>query len=400
MTSRQTSARSHQPHGAAERDLAVEKLVAGGDGLGFLDGKAVFVSGVLPGETARVRIVESRRDFDRAELLEVRAASPDRVSPTCPVAGTCGGCDWMHVAHERQLELKRLILRESMRRAGGIECGDIGIEEGPPFRYRNRVQIHRDRDGRLGYMGARSARIVPVQSCPIAVAPIDGVFRSRGTRGGGGNSHVPAGLDRFVVFSNGEWVASEGIDDDRELSVPVLGTPISFSVGCFFQGNLAVLDRLASFALDGLAADAVGDTAADLYCGVGIFGALLGARFKKITAVESSSLSVSFARRNIRGPESDFYPMTVEQWIQSGGARDRPDAVIVDPPRAGLGPEVRQHLCALKSPRLVYVSCNPVTLARDLGQLVRAGYALEDLRVFDFYPQTSHIEAVARLSLS
>jgi 23S rRNA (uracil1939-C5)-methyltransferase len=207
---------------------------------------------------------------------------------------------------------------------------------------------------------------------------------------------VPGGLDRFVVFSNGEWVAGEGIDDDRELSVPVLGAPISFSVGCFFQGNLAVLDSLASFALDGLA----GDTAADLYCGVGIFGALLGARFKRITAVESSSLSVSFARRNIRGPESDFFPMTVEQWIQSGGARDRPDAVIVDPPRAGLGPEVRQHLCALKSPRLIYVSCNPATLARDLGQLVRAGYALEDLRVFDFYPQTSHIETVARLSLS
>ncbi|MBE3134850.1 MAG: class I SAM-dependent RNA methyltransferase [Acidobacteria bacterium] len=370
---------------AAERDLAVEKLVAGGDGLAFLDGKAVFVPGVLPGETARVRIAESRRDFNRAKLLGVRSASADRVSPACPLAGICGGCDWMHIAHERQLACKREILRESMRRAGGIECGDIGIEKGPPLGYRNRAQIHRDRQGRLGYMGARSDRIVPVESCPVAVAPIDGVFRSR----------VPTGLDRFVVFSNGEWVASEGIDDDRELSVPVLGIPISFSVGCFFQGNLAVLDRLASFALDGLA----GDTAADLYCGVGLFGALLGARFKRITAVESSSLSVSFARRNIRGPESEFFPMTVEQWIESGGAHKRPDAVIVDPPRAGLGPEVRQRLCALKSPRLVYVSCNPVTLARDLGQLVRAGYALERLRIFDFYPQTSHIETVARLAL-
>jgi tRNA/tmRNA/rRNA uracil-C5-methylase (TrmA/RlmC/RlmD family) len=107
-------------------------------------------------------------------------------------------------------------------------------------------------------------------------------------------------------------VASEGIDDERELSIPVLGTPISFSVGCFFQGNLAVLDSLASFALEGLS----GDTAADLYCGVGLFGALLGARFKRIAAVESSSLSASFARRNIRGAECDF-SMTVEQWIQS-----------------------------------------------------------------------------------
>lgn len=379
-----------------ECDLAVEKLVAGGDGLGFLDGKAVFAPGVLPGETARVRIVERRRDFDRAELLEVRAASSDRVSPACALAGICGGCDWMHIAHARQLALKREILRESMRRAGGIECGDIGVVEGPPFRYRNRAQIHRDREGRLGYMGARSVRIVPVESCPVVVAPIDGLFHAQGA---GRDPRVPDGLDRFVVFSNGEWVASEGIDDDRELSVPVLGTPISFSVGCFFQGNLAVLDRLASFALDGLD-ELAGETAADLYCGVGLFGALLGARSKVITSVESSSLSVSFARRNIRGPRSEFFPMTVEQWIESGGARKRPDAVIVDPPRVGLGPEVRQHLCALKSPRLVYVSCNPVTLARDLGQLVRAGYALEELRVFDFYPQTSHIETVARLSLS
>ncbi len=388
------------PRSVSEHDLAVEKLVAGGDGLGFLDGKAVFVPGVLPGETARVRLVERRRDFDRAQLLEVRAVSPDRVSPACPVAGVCGGCDWMHISHERQLELKREILRESMRRAGGIEgggmeYGEIGIEKGPPLGYRNRAQIHRDREGRLGYMGARSVRIVPVEGCPIAVAPIDGLFRARGTRGGGGNSHVPGSLDRFIVFSNGEWLASEGIDDDRELSIPVLGTPISLSVGCFFQGNLTVLDRLASFALEGLG----GDTAADLYCGVGLFGGLLGARFKRITAVESSSLSVSFARRNIRGAESEFFPMTVEQWIVSGAARKPPDAVIVDPPRAGLGPEVRHHLCALKAPRLVYVSCNPVTLARDLGQLVRAGYALEGLRIFDFYPQTSHIETVARLSL-
>ena len=384
---------------AAERDITVEKLVAGGDGLGFLDGKAVFVPGVLPGETARVRMVEKRRDFDRAELLDVRTASPDRVSPACPVAGICGGCDWMHIAHERQLEIKRDILRESMRRAGGIESGvlgigEIGIEKGPPFGYRNRAQIHRDREGRLGYMGSRSVRIVPVEGCPIAVAPIDRLFRAYGKQGG--DPHVPAGLDRFVVFSNGEWVASEGIDDERELSIPVLGTPISFSVGCFFQGNLAVLDSLASFALDGLS----GDTAADLYCGVGLFGALLGVRFKRIAAVESSSLSASFARRNIHGAECDFFPMTVEQWIQSGSARDRPDAVIVDPPRPGLAPEVREHLCALKSPRLVYISCNAVTLARDLGQLVRAGYALDALCIFDFYPQTSHIETVARLSLS
>ena len=393
MTLRRSSPSVRRPRGAPERDLSVEKLVAGGDGLGFLDGKAVFVAGVLPGETVRVGILESRRDFDRAELLDVRTASPHRVSPACPLAGICGGCDWMHIAHESQLECKREILRESLRRAGRVECGEVGIEQGPPFRYRNRAQIHRDLEGRLGYKGARSDRIVPVATCPVVAAPIDGLLRAQGAAGR--DSHVPNGLDRFVVFSNGQWIACEGLDDDRELSVQVLGKPIRFSVGCFFQGNLAVLDRMVSFALDGLA----GDTAADLYCGVGLFGALLSERFRKIVAVESGSLNTSFARRNIKSPDSEFFPMTVEQWIESGSARERPDAVVVDPPRAGLGPEVRQRLCALKPPRLAYVSCNPVTLARDLGHLVRAGYALEGLRIFDFYPQTSHIETVVRLAL-
>ncbi len=210
-------------------------------------------------------------------------------------------------------------------------------------------------------MASRSARVVPVSSCPIAVGPIDGFFAGPGAG--------PADLDRFIVFSDGEGLAVEGIDDARTLAVSVLGVRIEFSVGCFFQSNLALLDGLAGFALDGLQ----GGTAVDLYCGVGLFGALLAGRSRQITAVESSTLSMHFARRNIRSAEADFFPMTVEQWIDSGAARGRPDSMVVDPPRAGLGVEVRAGLAVLKPRRISYVSCNPVTLARDVGELTRAG---------------------------
>jgi 23S rRNA (uracil1939-C5)-methyltransferase len=174
----------------------------------------------------------------------------------------------------------------------------------------------------------------------------------------------------------------------------VCGREIVFSVGCFFQSNLAVLDKLVPWALEGLS----GSTAADLYCGVGLFGSFLSARFSRIICVESSAMSLSYARRNVVGPAHEFFPMSVEQWITSGAARGPFDAAVVDPPRPGLGAEARDWLSGAGIERLVYVSCNPVTLARDLGGLCDTAFVLDDLRLFDFYPQTSHIEAVAKLS--
>ena len=389
MSPRCPAPRCPAPRQATPRDITIVKLVAGGDGLAFAEGKAVFVSGVLPGERVRARIIESRRDFERAEILEILEPSADRCVPACRLAGICGGCNWLHIRYEAQVELKREIVREALRRIGGMETAgpaltqDPAQEPGLPLGYRNRVQIHASPSGLLGFKSARSSSVVPVDSCPVAVSALNGIFQGR--------LPAPASLSRFTAFSNGTWVACEGIDDERELTVPVHGREISFSVGCFFQGNLAALDALAGHAV----ADLDGRTAADLYCGVGTFGALVRDRFEKIIAVESSPLSVGYARRNIGG--DDIYPMSVEQWIGVGGAREPLDAVIVDPPRAGLAAEVRAFLCRAKPSRLVYVSCDPVTLARDLRGLVSEGFTLEDLALFDFFPQTSHVESVATL---
>jgi len=316
----------------------------------------------------------------------VREPSPHRVAPPCRLAGICGGCDWLHISYTEQLAQKVAIVREALRRIGHLEPPELAIEPSPALGSRCRAQVHRQGDT-LGYMGARSNQLVKVETCPIVTPSIDAIFRDGG--------RAPADRERFTVFGAGSGAAAvEGIDDDRDIAVTVRGRPIVFSVGCFFQSNLGALEMLVPWALEGLA----GATAADLYCGVGLFGAFLSERFSRIICVEQSAMSIAYARRNVTGPATDFFPMSVEQWIASGAARLAPNTVVVDPPRAGLGPEVRDWLCRAGPARLVYVSCNPVTLARDLRQLLSGGFRLDAMRLFDFYPQTSHVEAVARLS--
>jgi 23S rRNA (uracil1939-C5)-methyltransferase len=366
-------------------DLSIARLVAGGDGLGFLDGKAVFVPGVLPGEKVRIRLVQRRRDFDRGVVEEILEPSARRVEPGCRYAGRCGGCDWLHIDYEEQLRQKVSIAAEALKRTGRIEREDPLIDASPPWKSRNRVQVHRSPKGGIGYMGARSIQVIPVEDCPIAAPALGRLFR--------GETRPPEGLERFTAFADGEMLAVEGRDDSRDLTAKVNGRDIHFSVGCFFQSNVAALQKLVPWALEGLA----GEAAADLYSGVGLFGAFLAESFARIVCVESRAMSLSYARRNIPGPAHEFYPMSVEQWITSSAASFRPEAVIVDPPRAGLGEEVRAWLVDRSPARIVYVSCNPVTLARDLAILTGGRYEIEDLRLFDMYPQTSHVEAVAKL---
>jgi 23S rRNA (uracil1939-C5)-methyltransferase len=366
-------------------EILIEKLVAGGDGLGFLNGKAVFVPGVLPGETVKVRLSQHRRDFARGAVIEVAHRSPHRQAPPCGLAGICGGCDWLHIRYKEQLAQKAAIVREAFRRVGHFSWETISVHAGPELGYRNRVQMHRDHAGRLGFMAGGGRAVVPVAVCPVSVPGINGVF-ARPAR-------APSDRDRFTVWGEGDAAAIEGIDDRRDIVARVDGKDILFSVGCFFQSNLAVLSKLVSFAIAGLS----GGAAADLYCGVGLFGAFLAESFAAVTAVESSSLSMSYARRNIVGSANDFFPVSVEQWIEAGAPGGPFGAVVVDPPRAGLAPEVRGWLLRAKPTRLVYVSCNPVTLARDLGELAGGGFALAEVGLFDFFPHTSHVETVARL---
>ncbi|MDQ3000404.1 MAG: class I SAM-dependent RNA methyltransferase [Fibrobacterota bacterium] len=452
-------------------ELTIEKLVPGGDGLARHEGKVIFVPMTLPGEKVRVRIVDSKKDFARAEPVEILTPSPDRVTPPCPVFGRCGGCDWQHISYEAQLREKVAMVEDALRRTGGLIFPGLAIEPGKPWRYRNRIQIHRRPSGEGGFLARTSHAVVPIKTCPVASEAFDPLFSRpgnptdsvtsvpfqereafreptvrerraealsgyphKGRDGSGGNSgnaddegrrysawtHPQLGAAGDFLISDEPDATGPGIIVSRtgdgaleskpipeylgpraegtkgEIAVDILGKTIRFDLRCFFQSNLEMIEKLIPFALEGLE----GEEALDLYCGVGLFGAFLKDRFKRVLAVESNSVSLEYALRNIGDTHHFLRGRLEDLLLEERGhlAGCRPDAIVVDPPRDGLEKTVREFLIAKKPARIVYVSCNPVTLARDLKTLLAAGFILDDLRLFDLYPQTAHVEAVAKLS--
>jgi 23S rRNA (uracil1939-C5)-methyltransferase len=385
--------------------LRVEKLVAGGDGLAFLGGKAVFVPFALPGETVFASIVVDKRDFSQARLIEVLEPSRHRVTPPCPVYGECGGCNLQHLAYSRQVEEKALIVAEAFARTAKLEMGEIAAVPSLPFAYRNRMQLHFTADRRLGFMRRSSAEVVEAPGCMVALRPIQdwieeraGTTRAYEELDGFVLGREPGGLelakDRFLVFGYGEEVWIEG--EKGLVEVQVAGKSVRFHIRDFFQSNLYLLDYFVPDALAGLS----GGRAADLYCGVGLFGRFLSASFSELVCVEQNPHALELAKTNAAGKGNEFYALSVEDWVRTDSAAKRFDLVLVDPPRTGLAAPVRDWLLRSKPKTIVYVSCDPVTLARDSGILVKAGYELQVLKAFDFYPQTSHVECDARFVLA
>jgi 23S rRNA (uracil1939-C5)-methyltransferase len=384
--------------------LHIEKLVAGGDGLAFLDGKAVFVPFALPGETILATITSGKRDYAQARLDELIEPSPYRVEPPCPVYGECGGCNLQHLAYSRQVEEKALIVAEAFARIAKVETGDIATIPSLPFAYRNRMQLHFTPERRLGFMKRSSAEVVEAPSCPIALRSIQAWIEERagGRRGFDelkpyilGHEFKGSSLvkDRFLVFGYGDEVWVEG--KKGLVEVTVAGEAIRFHIRDFFQSNLYLLDSFVPEVLAG----ASGGRAADLYCGVGLFGRFLSSSFRDLVCVEQNPHALELAKVNVPGEGREFSSLPVEDWILTDSAKRPFDLVLVDPPRTGLAQPLREWLARAKPPLIVYVSCDPVTLARDSGELVRAGYSLQCLKAFDFYPQTSHVECYARFTL-
>jgi 23S rRNA (uracil1939-C5)-methyltransferase len=423
-----------RPSGPApDLELTIEKLVPGGDGLARHEGRVVFIPMVLPGEKVRARLTEAKKDFARAVAVEILVPSPDRVVPPCPVFGRCGGCDWQHMGYPAQLRHKVAMVQDALRRTGGLEWPGLEIDGGKPWRYRNRVQIHRGPSGQGGFLARTSHAIVPVSTCPVSHEAFDGLFPPQAPAPAS-KADAPNGREDFRARRWSAWAhplpdgntfliseepgaTGPGLilspDGSRapapeylgprvdgtggSIEARILGRPIRFDLRCFFQSNLEMAERLVPYALEGLS----GREALDLYCGVGLFGAFLKDSFENVLAVEENPISLEYALGNI-GATHHFIRGRVEDLLREERgylASCKPDAIVVDPPRDGLDAAVKEFLIAKRPGKLVYVSCNPVTLARDLKTLLANGFGLDALRLFDFYPQTAHVEAVARLSL-
>jgi len=391
--------------------VTVEKLVYGGDGLARLDGRVVLAPFVLPGERVRLRAEQEKPGLVKASTEAVLDPSTGRVPAPCPYFGRCGGCHYQHAAYELQLTAKRQILVEELRRLGKIEPPeDVTVVSGEPWGYRNRAQVHIE-NGRIGYREARSHRLCAIERCPIASPKVNEVLAAlaamlrdprwprfvRGLEIFTDEHQVQltvTGTERPVARRFFEWCGEtipgmvEGaLDYEQRFRV---------SRNSFFQVNRFLPDRLVETALDATG----GETALDLYAGVGLFTLALARRFAKVTAVESGSAAVRDLEFNAaRAGLSNVTAAAsaAERFLES--LETAPDCVLLDPPRAGLGKIVVRRLCELKPRTLAVVSCDPATLARDLAGLVASGYRIDRIALVDLFPQTYHLESVVRLRI-
>jgi 23S rRNA (uracil1939-C5)-methyltransferase len=386
--------------------------VYGGDGLARVaeDGKpsrVVLTPYVLPGERVRVEPEQEKPGLVRARTLEILDPAPARVPPPCPYFGRCGGCHYQHASYEAQLAAKRAILEEELRRLGKIEPpSEIAVIAGEPWAYRNRVQLHLEGQS-LGYREARSHKLCAITHCPIASPKINetitallGMVRDR---------RWPRFVHSLEIFSDERQVQINVLDSAQPVArrffdwcaerIPsfVAGDlhyegRFHVSRNSFFQANRFLPDRLVEAAVTG----AQGETAVDLYSGVGLFALSLAKSFRQVVAVEFSSSAVRDLERNAAGLEA-IRPVhsTAEAYLE--GLETTPDCVLLDPPRAGLGKTVVRRLLDLHSPAITIVSCDPSTLARDLASLLGGGYRIDQMTLIDLFPQTYHFETVVRL---
>ncbi len=419
--------------------VQIEKPIYGGAFLARVEGKATFVPLTLPGEQARVRIVEEKRGYAAAEPEEIVTSAPERVMPGCRHFGTCGGCQYQHSTYEAQLSFKEMILRETLERGKVSAPEKIDIIAGNPWQYRNRVRLAIDSAGRVGYRARRSHDLVPIAECPIAspllvsstlnlaqilremksgLRPTEialfcnpeetgllaSIFvRDPATRGfdqifGEWKKNIPALIGVELVDEGRAGQASKTIARSGDASLTYRAGGIDYRVdhGAFFQVNRWLIDALA----DRVIAHRQGRLAWDLFAGVGLFARRLAENFDQVIAVESAPTAVEALKHNLEGAAGTSVKAETLAFLKAQRGKAKPDLIVVDPPRVGLGAETTSHLNAVGAPTIVYVSCDPATLARDLRALIDAGYVVSSITLADLFPQTFHLESVVELRRS
>lgn len=379
----------------ADESMKVEKLVYGGAGLGRIGGRVHLVPFVLPGEIVRVAAEKQSKDVVQATVTGIIEASDCRVSPPCPYFTRCGGCDYQHMSYEDQLEQKRSILAETIRRVGRFEPPtDTSIIYGSPWAYRNRTRFHVER-GRIGYLEKESHRLCAIEHCPISSPSINSRLAQLISQ-----PRLLRDIREIELFTNEQELQETFIGAERITGAPLeyeaAGHIYRVSANSFFQVNRFLIDRLVEAAID----NSRGAQAIDVYAGVGLFSLALAHRFEWVTAVEGHASAARDLAFNVKraGVAVQVTHRPAEIFLDS--VEHRPDLILLDPPRAGFGPRVVRQLCRIAAPRLTIVSCDPATLARDLAGLLAGGYQIEKTTLVDLFPQTYHIETVTRLVLA
>lgn len=437
--SSKTKAKAEHDSGANSASLElveIEKPVYGGAFLARAEGKAVFVPLTLPGEQARIRITQSKSGYSTAKAVEIVKAAAERIKPTCPYFGACGGCNYQHADYETQLSFKQAILRETLERGGVTVPENITVLHSNPWAYRNRIRLAFDAAGNLGYRGRRSHGVIPISQCPIAAPlliaaakaateilsrvptnlrpgemllfcdPAESAlmvtFFAPDTAGIRLGPLAQALFERIPALKSAE-LAADGRPGhpartlakwgNGSLSYPAAGFEYRVDHGAFFQANRWLVDGL----VECVTASQSGALAWDLFAGVGLFGRKLTESFAKVVAVESAPSAVNALEANLKGTTGIAVRAGTLEFLCGIKTEERPDLIVVDPPRTGLGAEITALLGGIGAPALVYVSCDPATLARDLRALVGSGYVIDAVTLADLFPQTFHLETVVHL---
>ncbi|HEX3435446.1 MAG TPA: 23S rRNA (uracil(1939)-C(5))-methyltransferase RlmD [Pseudacidobacterium sp.] len=424
--------------------LRIEKCIYGGAGLARAEGKAIFVPFTLPEELVEAHITEDKHSFANAELDAVLEPAATRSAPSCSYFGECGGCHYQHATYPQQVELKRSILGEALDRARLTDVPEIIPVFAEPLAYRNRVRLHIGRGSPLlCYKRRASHENLPVAHCPIA-APVLGQTIEVVNRIGD-EFDLAEKFSEIELFTNHAqdeillslWAKDRAKDAAQSLkafcetlkqNLPALKGAAVFSaeeerfqsrkigaweeqsliyqaadraylisLGAFFQVNRFLIDKLVDLVCTGRS----GKLAWDLYAGVGLFSAVLAKNFQQVIAVEAAPSSSQDLRVNLTNSKHKAITNSTLAFLRQQVQRKSvaPDLIVVDPPRSGLGKDVASLLTKVRAKTLIYVSCDPATLSRDLKALVESGYRLRNMHMVDLFPQTFHLESVTVLSL-
>ena len=389
-------------------EVVVERILPGGMGLAHAGERTVFVALSAPGDHLRVKIERVKGRIAFASITEILGPSPDRVAPPCPYFGRCGGCDFQQLNYEAQLAAKVEIIKDCLRRIGGLQdIPDIQITPAPQqWHYRSRAQWQYDSARkRLGYFESGSRRVCDVTECAVLAPQLQYLLSMlrqrletdslpRDTR----DFRAVIG-DKAVSLSPG--ISSSGVSDGNPHDVhrSIDRETYTLNAESFFQANAELLPQLIEVALR----DAKGESALELYCGVGLFTLPLARRFKHVIGVEGDAAATELAGVNLANAGLSNAMIANEAvgnwlaWNEHNPNLAELDFLLLDPPRTGAESRVIAGILQLHPNRICYVSCDPATLARDLKKLINAGYSLDSIVAFDMFPQTHHVETVVHL---
>jgi len=409
--------RKNHPHDepSSRFEVVIEKLVFGGEGLGRHEGKVVFVPFTAPGDRAEVRAIERKKNFIRAEAVRILQPGPGRREPSCPHFLRCGGCQWQHMDYQLQVDTKRSILQELFyHRIPATRGLNVSMEPSPleyGYRSRARVQLRGQGAGaHAGFYRYHSRSVEDVALCPLFRPDLNRALQEVRRTHLAGEFGAPDQEIDLACAEDGRWACSLALKGDPP-SESGAGEPLNRSIGefeytvapaAFFQANDALLSRLIAIVQE-LASG--GGSALDLYSGVGFFSLPLAGRYRGVVAVEEAPLAHYLCGLNIaRARKENVRAVCAEVrgWMEAAGSLAPPafDLILLDPPRAGAGPEVMRQVVLWAPETVLYVSCDPQTLIRDLEPVCSGGYTIDAIVGLDMFPQTYHIETIVRLKRS